>query len=93
MLAAPAHLASLIEARPCVAHLLRLAREAGVDLPGAMLTCDTNITRAQEDCLAPLDPAKAPLLEILCSNAADTSVERFNDILAGVRPNPPNTKA
>ena len=50
-----------------------------------MLTYDTNITRAQEDCLARLDPAKAPLLEILCSNAADTSVERFNAILAGVR--------
>ena len=62
-----------------MAHLLRLAREAGVDLPGAILTDDT---RAQEDCLA-------PLLEILCSNAADTSVERFDHILAGVRPNPP----
>ena len=60
-------------------------RGAGVDLLGAMLTYDT------EDCLARLDPGTAPLHEILCSNAADTSVERFNDILAGVLLNPSDT--
>ena len=75
----------------CVAHLLRLAREVGVDLPGAMLIYDTNITRAQKYCLVRLDPAKAHLLEILWRNAADTSVERFSDIQAGFRPNTPET--
>ena len=74
-----------------MAHLLRLAREVDVDLPGAMLIYDTNITRAQKYCLVRLDPAKAPLLEILWRNAADTSVERFSDIQAGIRPNTPET--
>ena len=62
----------------CVAPVAT-GRGAGVDLLGAMLTYDT------EDCLARLDSAKAPLLEILCSNAADISFERLNDIPAGAR--------
>ena len=45
MLPAPAHLASLIEALPGVAHLLRLARDLGVGLPVAMLTYDNRCSR------------------------------------------------
>ena len=85
------HLVCVIGARHCVAHLLRLARAASVDLPGAMLTYDTHITRAPEDCLTRLDPAKALIIEILFSNAATTSVQGFNDMMAGVQPNPPDT--
>ena len=46
MLAAPAHLASLVEARPCVVHLLRLARETGIDLPWAFAIYDSKVTGA-----------------------------------------------
>ena len=93
MLAAPAHLASLVEARPCVAHLLRLASEAGIDLPGAAAIYDSSAKRPPKDCLVPLDPSKGHLLEILCSDAAEKAAERFNDILAGVQPNLPETPA
>ena len=72
MLAAPAHLASLIESRPCVTALLQLALQARVNLPSAISTYDSHIARAQEDCLVRLAASKAPLFEILCSNAADT---------------------
>ena len=79
MPAAPAHLASLVEVRPCVAHLMRLASEAGVDLPGARPIYESNVIRAQEDCIARLDPRKGHLLEILCSDAVEKAAERFND--------------
>ena len=73
MLGAPAHLASLVEARPCVAHLLRLASEAGIDLPGAAAIYDSNAKRPPKDCLVPLDPRTGHLLEILCSDASEQS--------------------
>ena len=93
MLAAPAHLAFLVEARPCAAHLLRLASEAGIDLRGAAAIYDSSVMRAHEECLVRLDPRKGHLLEILCSDASEKAAERFNDILAGVQPNLPETPA
>ena len=47
MLAGPAHLDSVVQARPCVAYFFRLAREVGVDLFSAMSILDGSITRAQ----------------------------------------------
>ena len=85
MLAAPAYLASSIEARPCVIHLLSLASEAGVDRPAAVSTYDSGIRRAKDDCLTRLTPAKAPFIDMICDQAAYVVTERF-DILAGYRP-------
>ena len=62
MLAALAHLASLIEARPCVLYLLQLAHEAGVNIPSVISTYDSGIIGAKEDCFIRLTPTKPPLL-------------------------------
>ena len=78
MLAAPAHLAFLVEARPCVIHLFKMAHETGITLPEAVTTYDSGIARAKEDCLARLSQAKAPkapFLEILCDQAAEAAFE------------------
>ena len=59
MLAAPAHLAFLIDAKPCVIHLLGLARKGGVDLPAAVSTYNIGIVRAKADCPTRVSPASA----------------------------------
>ena len=64
-LAAPSHLASLIEARPCVAHLITLANEAGINLPSAQHIYESNVLRAREDCIARLDQGKGRLLVLM----------------------------
>ena len=91
ILAAPSHLASLVEARPCVAHLVNLASEAGIELPGACSIYESSVTRAQEDCIARLDPSKGHLLEIFCNDATEKAAERFKDILSGTGPAIPNS--
>ena len=91
ILAAPSHLASLVEARPCVAHLLRLASDTGIKLPSACSICESNVTRAQKDFITRLDPRKGHLLEIFCNDAAEKAAERFNDILSGTGPAAPNS--
>ena len=70
-----------MEARPCVAHLVRLAAEVGIDLLSAR-----SITRAREDCLTRLDPSKGHFLKILCNDAGEKVAERFKDILSGTGP-------
>ena len=82
-LAAPSHLASLIEARPCVAHLITLANEAGINLPAAQHTYESNVLRAREDCIARLDPGKGRLLVLICDDATENATDRFKDILSG----------
>ena len=86
ILAAPSHLASLVEACPCVAHLIIMANEAGINLRFARSIFESNITRAQEDCITRLDPSKGHLLEILCNDATEKAAERFKDILSGTGP-------
>ena len=85
-LAAPSHLASLIEARPCVAHLITLANEAGINLPSAQHIFESDVMRAREDCIARLDPDKARLLVLICDDATEKATDRFKDILSGVKP-------
>ena len=63
MLAAHPQLASLIEARPCVIHLLGLAQEA-VDLPAAVSTYGSGIVTVKEDCFTRLSPSNAPVIDI-----------------------------
>ena len=65
---------------------MRFGSEAGIDLPGARPVYESNVIRAQEDCIARLDPSKEHLLEILCSDAAEKAAERFNGILSGIGP-------
>ena len=91
ILAAPSQLALLIQARPCVAHLIILANEAGINLPSARSIFESNVTRAQEDCITRLDPNQGHLLGILCNDATETAAERFNDILSGTEPALPDT--
>ena len=83
VLSAPAHLAPLIDAEPCVIHLLGLPREAGVDFPAVISIYDNGIIGAKEDCLTRLTPAKAPFHDIICKEAAEGAAERFDNILAG----------
>ena len=88
MLGAPAHLASLNEARPRVIHLLGLAREAGVDLPAAVSPYDSGIVRAKEGCSTGLTFATAPFIFMICNRAAEAATKRFDLILYGYRPHP-----
>ena len=83
ILAAPAHLAFLIEARPCVEYLINLAAEAGVDLPKALAVFDSNIVRATEECCTRLDVEKARCIPLFCSDAAGLADDNFQKILAG----------
>ena len=83
LLAAPAHLASLIEARPCVEYLVNLAAEAGVDFPTALAVFDSNIVRATEECCTRLDAEKARCIPLFCSDAAGFADENFQKILTG----------
>ena len=83
LLAAPARLASLIEARPCVEYLINLAAEAGVDLPTALAVFDSSIVRAIEECCARLDVEQARCIPLFCSDAADLADDNFQKILAG----------
>ena len=85
-LAAPSHLASLIEARPCVAHLIILASEAGISLPSAQHIFESNVMRAREDCITRLDHDKGRLLVLICDDAIEKATDRFKDILAGAEP-------
>ena len=82
-LAAPSHLASLIEARPCVAHLIILASEVGINLPLAQPIYESKVTGAREDCITRLDPSKGQLLVVLCNDAIEKAADRFKDILSG----------
>ena len=79
-LAAPSHLASLIEARPCVAHLITLASEAGISLPSAQHIFESNVMRAREDCITRLDHDKGRLLVLICDDATEKATDRFKDI-------------
>ena len=90
ILAAPSHLASLVEARPCVAHLIIMANEARINLPSARSIFESNVIHAQEECITRLDPNKGHLLGILCTDANEKAVERFKDILSGAKPALPN---
>ena len=83
ILAAPAHLASLIEARPCVEFLINLAAEAGVLLPTALTVFDSTIVRATEECCTRLDNEKARCIALFCNDAADLADDNFQKILAG----------
>jgi hypothetical protein len=85
---APSHLASLIEARPCVAHLITLANEAGINLPSAQHIYESNVLRAREDCIARLDPGKGRLLVLMCDDAIEKAADRFKDILSGAESTP-----
>ena len=58
MLAAPARLRFLIEARPCVLYVFFFAHEAGVNIPIAISTYCSGIIRAKEDLLIRLTSAK-----------------------------------
>ena len=83
LLAAPAHLASLIEARPCVEYLVHLAAEAGIVLPTAMDVFDSCITRATEECTRRLSPEAAQCVPLLCDDATVRAGENFQKILDG----------
>ena len=63
-----------------------MANEAGISLPCARSIFESNISRAQEDCITRLDPSKGHLLEILCNDAIEKAAERFKDILSGTGP-------
>ena len=89
-LAAPSHLAPLIEARPCVAHFIIMANEARINLPSARSIFESNVTRSQEDCITRLDPNTGHLLEILCNDAIEKAAERFKDMLSGTEPAVPS---
>ena len=67
-----------------------MANEAGIDLPCARTIFESNIIRAEEDCIARLDPSKGHLLEILCNDATEKAAERFKDILSGTGPATPS---
>ena len=89
LLAAPAHLSSLIEARPCVAHLVNLASESGIHLPSARRIFETAVFRAQEDCCSRLDDEKARIVAHVCGDATLKAQDRFMKILSGTEQQPP----
>ena len=66
-------------------HLLKAAHEAGITLPGATATYDSGIAKAKEDCCSRLSQAQAPFFDILCDQAADAALDRFDNIFAGCR--------
>ena len=68
-----------------------MANEAGINLPFARTIFEeSDVTRAQEDCITRLEPSKGHLLEILCNDATEKAAERFKDILSGTGPAMPS---
>ena len=88
LLAAPAHLASLVEARPCVAHLISLASESGIHLPSAQHIFEAAVSRAQEDCISRLDDEKGRIIGLVCGDATLKAQDRFIKILSGTEQQP-----
>ena len=67
-----------------------LANEAGIELPSARSIYESSVMRAQENCIAWLDPSKGHLIEILCNDATEKVAERLKDILSGTGPATPS---
>ena len=76
-LAGPAFVASRLEARPFVLHLLGAIAAAGVHGPGATELYDTQTEAALGAVLTELSPTRAEIRKGLCANAASAAAARF----------------